>query len=899
MSKKFLSMTLALILLLSCVGGTCASADTEITNEIMHKCDVLSALKIVNPRAMGDYGATEISLLNDRSLGDYGIFRNISKSAFINYLCNMYGDYGFTDDYSEKAVGIAESYGVIHKGQTDLTKPLYYDEAATMLVRFLGYGAHAEQSGGYPNGYIMIANRLGLTDGVSATSGQRLQDLDAIILLYNAINVGYAQLERISSEYGPIYAVESDKTFLYEFRKIYKIEGVVEATETAELRLGTQMKKDCVMISGDTYKAKEDFEEHLGLNVEAYVQEGNGTYDEVLFMFPRYNQELTIKADNILDISADFRKLSYYDESDRTKELSISAIAKVLYNGQPLKTNTEAAFKPDEGEIRLIDSNDDSVYDTVLITDLKTVVVDSVSGMSEKIINTYTHDAENINLELEAADGDVVKIIGEKGTLKFSDIKKDDVLLTAQSVVDGRKHITIKVSDKKIAGAVMAVANGIRTTISVDGAEYQLSRAYEAAIAANDAKAETLAVGKIYTFYLDAEGRIAFAKADDGSVKYGIPIATTKNGVFEPKCFVKLCTSEGEFKIFELAERLEFDEADNQRAADVIDHIPLPSNEGVSVIKYNINAQGLINYIDLADAYDNGNNSEFNILDKADRRYRAGNSSFDSSLFAENTNLCWDVNLDEPLDEDSYSLRSEAFEQDVLYSVAAYNIDEYGFAEIMVVYTSNSSKTKFERTRLFLVDEVVRTLNSDGDAVYLISGLSGNAEFERVSYYCRDAAIIDGTATWQGANDASGNPTILDIGVSPGNPLSRGDIIALHADKLGYVDAVTRYCTAAIAAGSIEGFRSGPANAAQVHALQTIIKGEVKKTDVDGDRIKVNCGGEDLTMRVSKNTTIMIYDAKMDKLIKGKLDDVEQGDRIVAKLSWSEHMGIVVYKNAQ
>jgi len=41
-----------------------------------------------------------------------------------------------------------------------------YEQAVKMIVATLGYTAHAELSGGYPNGYIDVADGLGITSGV-------------------------------------------------------------------------------------------------------------------------------------------------------------------------------------------------------------------------------------------------------------------------------------------------------------------------------------------------------------------------------------------------------------------------------------------------------------------------------------------------------------------------------------------------------------------------------------------------------------------------------------------------------------------------------------------------------------------------------------------------------------
>ncbi|WIV12244.1 S-layer homology domain-containing protein [Proteiniborus sp. MB09-C3] len=71
-------------------------------------------------------------------------------------------------------INIASKMGFV-KGMGDGTfapsAPVTYEQAVTMVIRALGYDPAAEARGGYPYGYLIVANENGLLDAVKGTQG--------------------------------------------------------------------------------------------------------------------------------------------------------------------------------------------------------------------------------------------------------------------------------------------------------------------------------------------------------------------------------------------------------------------------------------------------------------------------------------------------------------------------------------------------------------------------------------------------------------------------------------------------------------------------------------------------------------------------------------------------------
>lgn len=865
MRNRVISLFVAIIIALLC--SNCpvmaATASSDLSEDYIHKLEVLNALKITNLRKGEAYVGGD--------LGDYGLFRDVSKSEFINYICNMYGEYGFTDGYSEEAISIAEGLGIIHQNQTDLNKSLYYEEALTMLVRALNYETLAQQSGGYPAGYIAVASSLGLMNGVSAGMGEPLKDHDAVQLLYNSLDCDYAKMIGYTSSEGASYSNSSKVTLLYEYRRIYKIEGIVEATEHAELRRQTRTLSGEVMIDGYIYGADEDLSEYIGMNVEAYVKEQKSDNDVIYSIFPFDNEELVINSDDILEVSDDFRKITYYDEASREKKASLSNVAKVIYNGQVLAEYAAASFMPANGMLRLIENGGNSGYDVVFITDHKTVVVDTVSKLNQTVKNKYSYDisAETIDLS-DDNDEDIIKITYGETSLSPNDLTKDDVLLVAQSELDGRRVIEILVSRQKVYGAISEINTDNEIVITVNGKEYELSPAYKDALDAKDTNAEELKLGSTYTFLLDVNGEIAFSKEGEDFAEYAIVMGKAEENGLKKSYSLKLYTPNGEIKILNIAEKLELDGVRSKKASDAYAVIETGMDGVVNVIAYRVNSDDEINFIDTAEEYNAGNDGRFNVK-ASSGTYRAGDKAFDSSIFVDNKLMSWMVDKTNLGNEDSYSVFStNSLLGDSSYTFNAYNVDEYGFADIFVMMSDEALTTKtLTKSGFFVVDKVGVGLTSDGEVLGKISGMQG--AYESISYYYSSDCQFD-------ANDDG----VYDD-VSPGT-LKQGDVISVTGNSKGLVSRIVKYHSLSDEVHMVPGYSMGG-----------ILKGTVNKIDVENMRMKLDCGTASRTVRL-ENIPVNIYDIDGEALFIGNLNDIEEGDVVVGKLIWAKLSGIVIYK---
>lgn len=146
-----------------------------------------------------DY-VSDMGLMVGDKTGKFHPDQAVTRAEMATILCNMLGETEnlstdgsvFTDvpadhwanRYVVKAaeLGLVSGYGNGKFGPSD---QVTYEQAITMVVNQLNGRSLAQSEGGYPNGFISVAQSHGLLDGVNAKQGQPLVRSDIAIILKN------------------------------------------------------------------------------------------------------------------------------------------------------------------------------------------------------------------------------------------------------------------------------------------------------------------------------------------------------------------------------------------------------------------------------------------------------------------------------------------------------------------------------------------------------------------------------------------------------------------------------------------------------------------------------------------------------------------------------------------
>ena len=436
--------------------------------------------------------------------------------------------------------------------------PITYEQAVKMIVCTLGREAAANEKGGWPNGYILDANDINLTQNatLSPTNSPAPRALVAQ-LVFNSLEIKLMERSTGGS------MVQTNKTLLNDMLKVTKFTNmlvtVIDGTASVNASAGVVAREgELVLESGldvDTYVYKnimtsDKAKSFLGLYVNGYYKVDSLTEDKVLLTMDTIssrNDEITISSDNIESMAR--LRLEYWVDRDndaKTKTITISDSAKLVYNGAVynyLGSNIDGQknltywldpFSEHfiNGKVRLIDSGADGVYDSLFIEDYQTFVVKSPVKTQDSVYenNYLLQDDYNAveSMQIDPYDrNNTVNIYNAKtgSKMNIENINTYNVVSVAAS--EDKRNFTLYVSTDTVSGTIESKsANGKEYTIGKT--KYKLTKEFASVVKLGKVSMDPNSYG---TFYLDKDGKIAAAKVTEAQA--GNYMYITSAGYFD------------------------------------------------------------------------------------------------------------------------------------------------------------------------------------------------------------------------------------------------------------------------------------------------------------------------------------------------------------------------------
>ncbi len=383
-------------------------------------------------------------------------------------------------------------------------------DAVVMLIRALGYEMYAEAFGGYQAGYIDVAKKTWLTDGMSWVSGGITYRV-AMKLLYNSLFVSTVELDYVDED-GVHIAINPGKNHLNDVLDIVNIDAVVINDGMRSFDNSGVLENQAVLKYIDseetiTVNISEDISSLFGKRVDAYVKIDSETGKQEL-IHARVSSKVTIKILNPDDIIlSDVDKVEYEtDDSGKTKTIRFNT--EVLYafkNGYKLSSYTGAEFKPSYGEITYIDNDDDGKPDVILIEEVDKHLVASATPAKNEVILCKAAAVNSLDL----SGDDVAFRIYKNGKLaELTSIEENDIISVCKSpktLNDGTTLYTLYVSQETYTGNL--TGHSENKYMAFEDREIEVSKPY---LNANPGLFTALNAGLKYTLRLDHLGNIAY-----------------------------------------------------------------------------------------------------------------------------------------------------------------------------------------------------------------------------------------------------------------------------------------------------------------------------------------------------------------------------------------------------
>ncbi|MBE7042807.1 MAG: S-layer homology domain-containing protein, partial [Ruminococcaceae bacterium] len=501
--KKAVSFAVVMMMLISMfvpVSAFKVAEDVKGT-EFESTAAILGALSIMvgdaqtgNFRPEDEILRSEVATVAVRTLGLDNLAASFANKKVFNDVVEGHWGNGYINVAASQKLVVGDDG--IHFRPDD---PITVEEAAVIFTKLLGYENKAQTNGGFPTGYMITANSIGLFDGIKNTEGNASRGMIAH-MAENALEI--KMMEQTGFGSIPTFEVV-DKTILNDVLNVTKEYGQITANMFTRLNgASSSLKNDQVEINETIYTDLTGTATSLlGYDVMYLHRNNKSTGNkEILLALPDKSSmsELTIEGENVVAITGDtIRKVEYWENKDtdkKTQNVSISEKAVMIYNGVTTafdSTLMKPATGTISGIIHLIDSDKDDIYDVVNVASYENYVVEEISTVSYKIFDKY----EKNPLTLDPEDKTIKFTLTKDGAnYKFEDLKEWDVLSVAKSL-DGRA-LHVMVSQHSVEGTVTELS---KNYVYIDGEKFKVADNYTKTIQLDDQG----------VFYLDHYNRIA------------------------------------------------------------------------------------------------------------------------------------------------------------------------------------------------------------------------------------------------------------------------------------------------------------------------------------------------------------------------------------------------------
>lgn len=608
----------------------------------------------------------------------------------------------------------------------------------------------------------LILNGLPMNEALEKTIESQLLDkvTGTVTLSYDSAQILICNMMELEL-FGGISNNSELKSYVQTQRKLYYVKGIVTDDGDVCLKGQSDILEDTIKIDGVEYINRTGSTNLFAYYVEGwYKAEKN---ENILLAIDKSNRniEIFMESKNIEDFDATTRTYTYYESetASRTKKQKIPADIIPIYNGVTVTIGetsfTKDNYVPKYGTVRLLDNDNDGVYEYIFIDDYQTAVVSKTSEEDEKIF--FKNVLQSISL-----DGKKYEIEDSNGEqYALTDLKENDVLLIRTSF-DGKiiKMLVSSTVTQDVCRKIDSEENKITTQT---GGVYEFSGYYEDVFGI-----ELLENGKMYTFYFDAFGKVAqIASADESTWNVGYLFKAYNRD--DDSYAVKISDLSGVEKTIELAEKVKMYLSDNtiaryncEKAVNVLnnDAIKRFSDDSAAMIRYRQNMNGEITEIELPLE----KNFEVSEL-KEERLYILKDASttamhYNSSIFGG----CFGINTQTSMlmidlqEEEAIKISSSLFEENTSYNVIAYATDKDANTAKYLTVLSNTfdNNDVYKNKFYFAVSKIYDAYDSENEEEVTI--IEGMRESTAATLKIIDSSVIENVV------DLAGTPSKIEKG---------------------------------------------------------------------------------------------------------------------------------------
>lgn len=347
-----------------------------------------------------------------------------------------------------------------------------------------------------------------LLPGVTPTIDNEMDLNDAIMMLYNAMDIDYCVMEggtNTSSE----WKVYDGVTALAYNKDIYKIKGRVNATAIATI-INETAWQDHIIIGSDMFAIPDSsYNAYIGKEAEGYARMNEDDNTLLYLKETGNNEEIVINGEDFVEFTQ--TRLRYYNEEGRMKSLALDDPI-IIYNGKALQSGefSEDLFDIIDGAIRVLSVN--GVYDVLIVENYKNLVVGAIDENSSVIYDRTS----SATLKIDTVSNPNATLKTSSGSDRsISELSKGNVITYLMSLdgdyvqaVIGGSSLTAEISGTRLD------ESGRYDRIMINSVEYETTKEMrELKDPFDSTQYFKLVSGVQYVFYINVNGRVTAVEA--------------------------------------------------------------------------------------------------------------------------------------------------------------------------------------------------------------------------------------------------------------------------------------------------------------------------------------------------------------------------------------------------
>lgn len=653
----------------------------------------------------------------------------VARMANLN--TNVSSDDGFADVYGHKyqnEINTLKKYGLTSGTSENTFTPdgkMSVSAAAKLVVSAMDFDKLAQVSGGYPYGYLKIANSAKLFAGVS-TDDDILTVGESYIIIYNALVADKSVIEGISGE-DIIYGTQSGRNLLTENFGLKQKTGTVTSVGLVAVN-EQKATKGKIGIDYELFNTNVSMDEYFGFEVSAWYDE----QDKKIYAVS-VTDGAQVKVIDACDISGyDSYVISCFEPDGKTVKYRLDRGFTYMINGR-VSTFNRTSLNFEDGTVRLVDTQGDGIYDFVLAQKVKYFVISNIDS-TRNIIYDSKSEIKKIDLS-------------EDNSVQYS-IEIDGLKSDFDSLAVGMTLSVIMSDDKTICN-IYASTQVLETTLEeliekklvLKGKEYKTNTYFKT-------NYTTLRVGGEYVFSVACDGTITSATpAGQSGYKYGIFLnfSAGQDGIKEPA--IKIMCDTGEVMGFELNKKIRLNGVLVNNTDSSIRNLLLSgSNIKYQLIRYSLN-DGKISKLDTEtqsltswdfETPKSEDDSLTKYMHNTQVFYRSGRYCYGTPGVAFTGALIFRVPIN--YDTIGVSFSDESFSivsLDEIKDESEPYIDVYDFDDTMtprvILYRENATSTTVKypgyQAKTYVVTSISDAVDPDGDVSVLIRAFA-DSEYE-------------------------------------------------------------------------------------------------------------------------------------------------------------------------